>query len=150
MYKKLINPDRLRQIPANFSWLDHRLVRHGHLKNLSPESIAFYLFLVSVGDSQGLSYYSNNGISKLLTLKSVNCCREELIQSDLLAYSDGLYQVLELPSFAAGTKPTSLSPRPLNSPDISSKPCEAQSSEPNEPENVEIPECLKKLLEDLA
>lgn len=150
MYKKLINPDRLRQIPANFSWLDHRLVRHGHLKNLSPEGIAFYLFLVSVGDSQGLSYYSNNGISKLLTLKSVNSCRQELIQSDLLAYADGIYQVLELPEVAAYKKPIPLSPRPLNSVGISIKPREAQSSQPNEPGNIGIPECLKKLLEDLS
>ena len=150
MYKKLINPDRLRQIPANFSWLDHRLVRHGHLKDLSPESIAFYLFLVSVGDSQGLSYYSNNGISKLLTLKNVSYCRQELIQSDLLAYSDGIYQVLELPLVAASKKPVFLSPEPLKSVGTSIKPREVQSSEPHEPENVEIPECLKKLLEDLS
>ena len=150
MYKKLINPERLRKIPANFSWIDHRLVRHGHLKHLSPEGIAFYLFLVSVGDSQGLSYYSNNGISKLLTLKSVSSCRQELIQSGLLAYAEGVYQVLELPVVATYKEPVPLSPRRLNSLDTPIKSREVQSSQQNERSNVEIPECLKKLLEDLS
>jgi hypothetical protein len=150
MYKKVINPERLRQIPANFSWIDHRLVRHGHLKHLSPESIAFYLFLVSVGDSQGLSYYSNNGISKLLSLKSVNFCRQELIQSDLLAYAGGVYQVLELPGVATHNKPISAASVRSNSLDIPIKQGETQNSQQNEPENVGIPECLKKLLEDLS
>lgn len=150
MYKKLINPERLRQIPANFSWIDHRLVRHGHLKHLSAESIAFYLFLVSVGDSHGLSYYSNNGISKLLTLKSVNSCRQELIQADLLAYAEGVYQVLELPVVATYKAPISPASRPLNPTDAPLEMRQEKSQQQNEVVNVKIPECLKKLLEDLA
>lgn len=150
MYKKVIKPDRLRQIPANFSWIDHRLVRHGHLKHLSPQSIAFYLFLVSVGDSQGLSYYSNSGISKLLNVKKVNSCREELIQADLVAYGDGIYQVLDLglvtrhkKSFSSSELPSSSLPGPIRQEPT-------QSSGQNEPEDVGIPECLKKLLADLS
>ena len=150
MYKKLINPERLRQIPANFSWIDHRLVRHGHLKHISAESIAFYLFLVSVGDNQGLSYYSNNGISKLLTLKSINSCRQELIQSNLLAYAEGVYQVLELPVVATFKAPVSPAPRPFNSTDALLEARQEKSQQQNDVDNVNIPECLKKLLEDLS
>jgi hypothetical protein len=150
MYKKLITPERLRQIPANFSWIDHRLVRHGHLKHLSCESIAFYLFLVSVGDSQGLSYYSNNGISKLLTLKSVSTCRQELIQFDLLSYSDGVYQVLDLREVATYKKPSRLSPIRSKAMNTPTKPRASETSPQKEPDNVGIPECLRKLLEDLS
>ena len=30
--KHLLRADRQRQIPPSFSWVDHRLIRHGHLR----------------------------------------------------------------------------------------------------------------------
>ena len=83
-------------------------------------------------------------------MKSVSSCRQELIQSDLLAYAEGVYQVLELPVVATYKEPIPLSPIRLNSPDTPIKPREVQNSQQNAPSNVEIPECLKKLLEDLS
>jgi hypothetical protein len=145
MYKKLIHPERLRKTPVNFSWIDHRLVRQGYLKQLNSDSIALYLFLVSVGDSQGLSYYSEIGISKLLTLKSVSCCRRELEQSNLIAYDNGIYQVLELSqvtTFKGKNSRAVLRATPKRQ--------KVLSEGSAQPANVEIPECLKKLLEDLS
>jgi len=97
--KILINPCRKRRIPRHFSWVDHRLVRENYLKHCSTDALALYLFLVTVGDHEGLSYYSTAGIEKYLNVNSqrtIGSCRRELIKSGLIAYLDGLYQVLDL------------------------------------------------------
>lgn len=95
--KEVILPHRLRQIPQKFNWLDHRLVRNDYLSCLSPESCTLYLFLLTVSDREGLSYYSDRRICELTPLRELISCREDLIQADLLAYSGGMYQVLSLP-----------------------------------------------------
>jgi len=56
--KRLLCPERVRRVPARFSWLDHRLVRDHHIESCGPEALALYLLLVTVGDAEGLSYYS--------------------------------------------------------------------------------------------
>jgi len=66
--KRLLRPERQRQIPPQFSWLDHRLVRERRLQNCEPPAWALYLFLVTVGDFQGLSYYSDASLSRHLRL----------------------------------------------------------------------------------
>jgi hypothetical protein len=57
-----------------------------------------YLFLVTVADGQGLSYYSDAGISQLLPLQGpvLARARQELIRARLIAYQKPLYQVLSL------------------------------------------------------
>lgn len=99
IHKHPLRPDRLRQIPPSFSWVDHRLVRLGHLRRADPRAWALYLFLVTVADVQGLSFYSDATISRHLNLDSaeVAAARQQLIQADLLAYHKPLYQVLALP-----------------------------------------------------
>ena len=59
IHKKLIRPDRVRQVPPSFNWVDHRLVRDNYLTLCDCTSQALYLFLVTVCDVQGLSYYSD-------------------------------------------------------------------------------------------
>jgi hypothetical protein len=97
--KRLLRPDRLRQIPTSFSWLDHRLVRQDYLRRADHRAWALYLFLVTVADSQGLSYYSDAAISRRLRMDPVelSAARQQLVQADLLAYQKPLYQVLALP-----------------------------------------------------
>jgi len=99
IHKHPLRPDRLRQIPPSFSWVDHRLVRHQHLRRAEPPAWALYLFLVTVADAQGLSYYSDASISRHLNLDllALAAARQQLIQADLLAYRKPLYQVLALP-----------------------------------------------------
>ena len=50
----------VRRIPDQFSWIDHRLVREQYIDYLSSEAAALYLFLVTVSDAQGLSYYGRH------------------------------------------------------------------------------------------
>lgn len=99
IHKHPPRPERLRQIPPSFSWVDHRLVRHQHLRRAKPEAWALYLFLVTVADAQGLSYYSDPSIARHLNLDQVAiaAARQHLIQADLVAYRKPLYQVLALP-----------------------------------------------------
>jgi len=97
--KHLLRPQRLRHIPPSFSWVDHRLVRHDYLVRADHGAWALYLFLVTVADAQGLSYYSDRAIGERLKMDSVelSAARQQLVQADLLAYQKPLYQVLALP-----------------------------------------------------
>jgi len=99
IHKHPPRPERLRQIPPSFSWVGHRLIRHRLLHHAKPEAWALYLFLVTVADSRGLSYYSDASIARHLDLDPlvVAAARQQLVQADLLAYRKPLYQVLALP-----------------------------------------------------
>jgi hypothetical protein len=98
LQKKVLRPDRLRQVPAQFSWIDQRLVRENFLRHGQPTAWALYLVLVTVADAQGLSYYSDATLSRLLQLEPLQLAgaRQQLIAGDLLAYQKPLYQVLAL------------------------------------------------------
>jgi hypothetical protein len=109
--KRVIRPERLRQIPPSFSWVDHRLVRGHFIQRCDPPSLALYLFLVTVADVQGLSYYSDASICRRLRLDLLQlaAARRQLEQVDLIAYAKPLYQVLALdrshaPSGPAGER----------------------------------------------
>ena len=93
----LISPDRVRKLPAHYSWIDHRLVHEKYLKRLSCEGAALYLFLLCVGDREGLSYYSDKGIKQKTKLVDIESARMELIERDLVAWNSPFYQVLSLP-----------------------------------------------------
>jgi hypothetical protein len=97
--KKILRPDRLRVVPAQFSWIDQRLVRDNFLHCGEPITWALYLVLVIVADAQGLSYYSDARLSRLLKVEPLQLARarQQLIAGDLLAYQKPLYQVLALP-----------------------------------------------------
>ena len=105
--KRLLRPDRLRQVPAGFSWIDHRLVRQDYLSRCDCPALALYLFLVTVGDAQGLSYYSDAAICRRLhlQLEELKNARTRLRQADLIAYQRPLYQVLSLGDPAAASAP---------------------------------------------
>jgi hypothetical protein len=96
MNKKILRPERLRQVPAQFSWVDQRLVRDNFLRHADPAAWALYLVLVTVADSQGLSYYSDATLSRLLKMEGVQLarCRQQLVTADLLAYATLLTQGL--------------------------------------------------------
>ena len=78
--------------------MDHRLVRDRHIELISHEAAALYLFLITVADCQGLSYYAEASLCERLvmdaaTLVSARAC---LLNSRLVAYKRPLYQVLAL------------------------------------------------------
>ena len=96
--KTIICPERVRRVPRQFSWIDHRLVRERHIQGPSPQALSLYLFLCTVADAQGLSYYSDASAAGLLSLEpaQVREARRELMKAGLVAYRSPLYQVLSL------------------------------------------------------
>ena len=93
-----ILPQRRRRVPPQFSWVDHRLVRDGHVQGRSASALALYLFLVTVADADGLSWYSEETLCGQLSCDPTQLHRDraELQQAALIAYRKPLYQVLDL------------------------------------------------------
>jgi hypothetical protein len=98
MHKRPIAFHKLRKVPKQFSWVDQRLVRERYIDQLSPHAGALYLFLVTVADAQGLSYYADASLCQRLSLTSpeLHQARQALITLGLVAYERPLYQVLAL------------------------------------------------------
>ncbi len=101
--KQLLRPERLRQVPAQFSWVDQALVQRHFIDRCEARAAALYLFLVTVADAQGLSYYGESTLTARLHLSSEElvAVRAQLVKLELIAYRAPLYQVLALP----GTPP---------------------------------------------
>jgi len=98
MRKRLLVPSRVRRIPDQFSWIDQRLVRDHHIEQADCTALALYLFLLTVADAQGLSYYADASIGRQLSLRpeQVATARAGLLRAGLVAYEAPLYQVLAL------------------------------------------------------
>lgn len=94
----MISVGKLRKVPQQFSWIDQRLVREHYIDQLSHEACALYLFLLTVADAQGVSFYSEHSLCQRLSLAplALHSARQELIQLGLVAYAHPLYQVLAL------------------------------------------------------
>lgn len=110
----LLVPQRVRNVPRSFAWIDHRLRSAGFLPRLLPEDLALYLFLVLAADLRGLSCWRLDRIEKALAgfdLRELAEARARLAELDLIAYRpwssgerDGSYQVLSV------ARPPELSP----------------------------------------
>jgi hypothetical protein len=110
--KQLLRPERLRQVPQQFSWVDQALVQQHYIDRCEARSAALYLFLVTVSDAQGLSYYGASTLARRLRLSEEQfaAARQQLIDLDLIAYRSPLYQVLALPGTVAAPRTTPRTP----------------------------------------
>ena len=98
MHKHPLSPMQLRRVPSQFSWVDQRLVRAHVIDQLSHEACALSLFLITVADAQGLSFYADRSLCQRLSMtrEGLHQARQTLIQLGLVAYQHPLYQVLAL------------------------------------------------------
>ena len=98
MKKRVLNPERLRKVPPQFSWIDHRLVQENHFVRCDHSAWTLYLFLTSVADVEGLSYYSDASLMRRLKMDplQLSASRQQLIEAGLIAYEKPLCQVLSL------------------------------------------------------
>ena len=96
-------PDRVRRIEQSFAWIDHRLLRNGHLAVMTHEEQTLYLFLALAADRHGVSFYRKEKICDLLGLDfgQFEITRDRLIDLKLIAFEpysaatpNGHYQVL--------------------------------------------------------
>ena len=110
--KQLLRAERLRRVPEQFSWVDQALVQQHFIDRCEARSAALYLFLVTVSDAQGLSYYGAATLTRRLHLshEQFTAARQQLIDLDLIAYRSPLYQVLALPGTVAAPRPAPRSP----------------------------------------
>ena len=108
--KKVLRPERLRQVPEQFSWVDQALVQRHLIDRCEARAAALYLFLVTVADAHGLSYYGESTLTARLHLSSEElvAARAQLIKIELIAYQAPLYQVLAI----SGTAPRMPPPVP--------------------------------------
>jgi hypothetical protein len=106
-------------VPAQFSWVDQALVQRGLIDRCDAPSAALYLFLVTVADAQGLSYWGSATLARRLHMDEpgLAAARAQLIALELIAYEPPLYQVLALSEgmSASAARPTStaVSPPPV-------------------------------------
>ena len=123
--KQVLCPERLRQVPEQFSWIDQALVQRHLIDRCDHPSAALYLFLITVADAQGLSYYGASTLASRLHLSAdeLTLARARLIELDLIAYQAPLYQVLAIAGTQAGapraptvSAPQSEMPAPMPTP----------------------------------
>jgi hypothetical protein len=111
-------PDRIRTISGSFSWIDHRFLRQGFDEGLDRLEKLFYFVLIAVSNRDGVSFYSDPSLAKLLDVRfphELAGARDQLVACDLIAFEKGIYQVLELP--CRPLPPGHYKPRKMNSPD---------------------------------
>lgn len=115
--KQVLRPERLRQVPEQFSWVDQALVQRHFIDRCDVRAAALYLFLITVSDARGLSYYGESTLAARLHLSTgeLLAARALLIEIELIAHQAPLYQVLALPGTAPGMPPREPAPaRRLN------------------------------------
>jgi hypothetical protein len=93
--------DRIRSIRGSFSWVDHRFLREGFDRGLTRLEKLLYFVLIAVSNRDGVSFYSDDRLAEILDIRhahELGGARSELIDRDLIAFEQGIYQVLDLPS----------------------------------------------------
>ncbi len=88
-------------------------MRDHHIEHCEPPALALYLFLITVADAKGLSYYADDSTSRLLSLTpdQLRRARQTLIRTELIVYEPPLYQVLALDLPKKITRPSEPSSR---------------------------------------
>ena len=120
MNKILLCPERLRRIPNQFSWVDQRLAHLKLFPHAPAQAWLLYLFLLTVADAQGLSYYGERTLCQRLGLDGAQLTRARaaLLRLELIAYRAPLYQVLALepaaPAALGAPTPVLDRPTPAN------------------------------------
>jgi hypothetical protein len=97
--------DRIRSIRGSFGWVDHRFLREGFDQGLTRLEKLLYFILVAVSNRDGVSFYSDERLAEILDIRhahELGGARAELIDRDLIAFEQGIYQVLDLPSECHG------------------------------------------------
>ena len=103
-------PDRIRRIQGSFAWLDHRLLREGHLERMTLTDLAVYVFLILAADRTGTSFYRKDAACRRLGIDwgDFEESKARLLEKGMIAFRpfcrgdvDGFYQVVPLPSGVA-------------------------------------------------
>jgi hypothetical protein len=91
--------DRIRSIRGSFSWIDHRFLRKGFDRGLTRLEKLLYFVLIAVSNRDGVSFYSDQRLAEILDIRhahELTGARNELMDRGLIAFAEGIYQVLDL------------------------------------------------------
>jgi regulatory protein YycH of two-component signal transduction system YycFG len=82
----------------SYSIIDHQILHGGYLHRLSHEAMVLYLFLVTVGDRDGRSFYAEVNIMEILRLDDgrLEAARRELLHEGLIDYRRPYWRVNNL------------------------------------------------------
>src|SRR5258707_4765528 len=94
-----LEPRRIRHPRGAYGWADLRVATEGHLASLGSQGALVYLFLCTVGNRAGISFWSRVRMAKVLNLTpaEINSALATLIAADLIVTNDRVIQVLPLP-----------------------------------------------------
>lgn len=100
MRMELLEPRRVRRPRGPYGWVELKVVTGGFLERLASNEALTYLFLCTVGNALGLSFWSTNRIGRILHLQTatVTDALEALVTAGLIAWNGRVVQVLPLPS----------------------------------------------------
>lgn len=99
-----LEPRRIRYPKGAYGWVDLRIVTEGHLEALDPSSALVYLFLCTVGNREGISFWSRSRIARMLSLslETVHAALVALTGAGLIAATERIVQVLPVPGRGDG------------------------------------------------
>ena len=63
-----LEPRRIRYPKGAYGWVELRMVTDGHLQALDPSCALVYLFLCTVGNREGISFWSRSRTARTLNL----------------------------------------------------------------------------------
>ena len=95
-----LEPRRIRHPRGAYGWVDLRIITDGYLQALDPAAALTYLFLCTVGNREGISYWSRARMARTLNLplEAMDAALRVLIATDLIAATDRVVQVLPVPN----------------------------------------------------
>lgn len=102
----LPEPAKVRRIRGSFAWLDHRLLREGHLERMTLVDLALYVFLVLAANKDGCSFYRKDQVCRKVGIDwdQFEESKARLLERSYIGFRpfsigdvDGFYQVLPLP-----------------------------------------------------
>jgi hypothetical protein len=94
-----LEPRRVRYPRGAYGWVELKVVTEGHLQALDRETALTYLFLCTVGNREGISFWSRPRIARTLNLSldAVDAALRTLSATDLIAVNERVVQVLPVP-----------------------------------------------------
>jgi hypothetical protein len=112
MRTELLEPRRVRYPKGAYGWVELKVVTSGRLEQLGSEAALTYLFLCTVGNMLGLSFWSRPRMARTLglSLEAVEIAIRRLREGDLIATNGRVVQILPLEAAVQGDGKPNQSP----------------------------------------
>lgn len=113
-----LEPRRVRYPKGAYGWVDLRIVTGGYLEALGPPAALTYLFLCSVGNREGMSFWSRPRMARTLNLplEAIDAALQLLCSTGLIAATERVVQVLPVPDSTSAPTSTPRASRPTSPP----------------------------------